>query len=78
MTVIKGYLTMLEAGSLGTLSEQSSSVVHLLIAKSDEVNWMVEQMVEAARLEEGRMALNKLPAALVKLTTFTLRVPLSS
>jgi signal transduction histidine kinase len=68
MTVIKGYLTMLEAGSLGDLSPQSSSVVHLLIAKSDEVNWMVEQMVEAARLEEGRMALKKLPADLGELT----------
>jgi signal transduction histidine kinase len=68
MTVIKGYLTMLEAGSLGELSSQSSSVIHLLIAKSDEVNWMVEQMVEAARLEEGRMALKKLPADLVALT----------
>jgi len=31
MTVIKGYLTMLEAGSLGELSSQSSSVIHLLI-----------------------------------------------
>jgi signal transduction histidine kinase len=68
MTVIKGYLTMLEAGSLGELTEQTSSVVHLLIAKSDEVNWMVEQMVEAARLEEGRMALKKIPANLVQLT----------
>jgi signal transduction histidine kinase len=68
MTVIKGYLTMLEAGSLGDLSAQSSSVVHLLIAKSDEVNWMVEQMVEAARLDEGRLALKKLPADLVELT----------
>jgi signal transduction histidine kinase len=68
MTVIKGYLTMLEAGSLGDLSAQSSSVVHLLIAKSDEVNWMVEQMVEAARLEEGRLALKKLPSDLVELT----------
>jgi signal transduction histidine kinase len=68
ITVIKGYLTMLEAGSLGDLSAQSSSVVHLLIAKSDEVNWMVEQMVEAARLEEGRLALKKLPSDLVELT----------
>ncbi|HEY2596888.1 MAG TPA: HAMP domain-containing sensor histidine kinase [Candidatus Dormibacteraeota bacterium] len=68
LTVIKGYLTMLEAGSLGDLSARSLSVVHLLIAKSDEVNWMVEQMVEAARLEEGRMALKKLPADLVELT----------
>ncbi len=68
MTVIKGYLTMLEVGSLGDLSAQSSSVVHLLIQKSDEVNWMVEQMVEAARLEEGRLALKKLPSDLVELT----------
>ena len=68
MTVIKGYLTMLEAGSLGELSTQSLSIVHLLVAKSDEVNWMVEQMVEAARLEEGRLALKKLPADLVALT----------
>ncbi|MEP6753288.1 MAG: HAMP domain-containing sensor histidine kinase [Candidatus Dormiibacterota bacterium] len=68
MTVIKGYLTMLEAGSLGDLSPQTQSIVHLLIAKSDEVNWMVEQMVEAARLEDGRMTLKKLPADLVALT----------
>jgi len=68
MTVIKGYLTMLEAGSLGELSAQSRQVLPLLIAKSDEVNWMVEQMVEAARLEEGRLALKKLPADLVALT----------
>jgi signal transduction histidine kinase len=68
MTVIKGYLTMLEAGSLGELSTQSQSVIRLLVAKSDEVNWMVEQMVEAARLEEGRLALKKLPADLVALT----------
>jgi signal transduction histidine kinase len=68
MTVIKGYLTMLEAGSLGELSAQSRQVLPLLIAKSDEVNWMLEQMVEAARLEEGRLALKKLPADLVALT----------
>jgi len=68
MTVIKGYLTMLEAGSLGQLSSQSKQVLPLLIAKADEVNWMVEQMVEAARLEEGRLALKKLPADLVALT----------
>jgi signal transduction histidine kinase len=68
MTVIKGYLTMLEAGSLGELSLETKQVVPLLIAKSDEVNWMLEQMVEAARLEEGRQALKKLPADLVELT----------
>jgi signal transduction histidine kinase len=68
MTVILGYLTMLDSGSLGDLSTQTKSVLPLLIAKSHEVNWMIEQMVEAARLEEGRLALHKLPNDLVELT----------
>ncbi|HEY1421513.1 MAG TPA: HAMP domain-containing sensor histidine kinase, partial [Candidatus Dormibacteraeota bacterium] len=59
MTVIKGYLTMLEAGSLGDIPARARSVLPLLISKSDEVNWMLEQMVEASRLEEGRLALKK-------------------
>lgn len=59
MTVIKGYLTMLEAGSLGELAPKAQSVMPLLISKSDEVNWMLEQMIEASRLEEGRLALKR-------------------
>jgi len=59
MTIIKGYLTMLEAGSLGDLSPKAASVLPLLISKSDEINWMLEQMLEASRLEEGRLELNK-------------------
>jgi signal transduction histidine kinase len=68
MTVIKGYLTMLEAGSVGDLSAQTRTVLRLLITKSDEVTWMLDQMVEVARLEEGRLALHKLPSDLVELT----------
>jgi len=59
MTVIKGYLTMLDAGSLGEISPKAQSVLPLLISKSDEVNWMLEQMIEASRLEEGKMALKR-------------------
>jgi signal transduction histidine kinase len=68
MTVIKGYLTMLEAGSLGEISPKAQSILPLLISKSDEVNWMVEQMVEVARLEEGRLALKKQRTDIVELT----------
>jgi signal transduction histidine kinase len=68
MTVIKGYLTMFEAGSLGELSPKASSVLPLLISKSDEINWMLEQMLEAARLEEGRLELNKKRADVVDIT----------
>jgi two-component system, sensor histidine kinase len=68
MTVIKGYLTMLEGGSLGSMDPKAMSVLPLLIAKADEVNSMVEQMLEAARLEEGRLALHKARGDIVELT----------
>jgi signal transduction histidine kinase len=68
MTVIKGYLTMLDAGALGDLSPKAQSVLPLLISKSDEVNWMIEQMIEASRLEEGRLALKRHRTDIVELT----------
>lgn len=68
MTVIKGYLTMLEAGALGDLAPRVRSVLPLLISKSDEVNWMIEQMIEASRLEEGRLALKRSRTDIVELT----------
>jgi signal transduction histidine kinase len=68
MTVIKGYLTMLEGGALGEVAPKVRSVLPLLISKSDEVNWMIEQMIEASRLEEGRLALKKNRNDIVELT----------
>ncbi len=67
MTVIKGYLTMLDGGALGEIPSRAQSVLPLLISKSDEVNWMLERMVEASRLEEGRLALKKRRVDLVEL-----------
>jgi len=43
-------------------------VLPLLISKSDEVNWMIEQMIEASRLEEGRLALRRQRMDIVELT----------
>jgi len=68
MTVIKGYLTMLDAGAMGDLSAKARAVLPLLISKSDEVNWMIEQMIEAARLEEGRLSLKRRRADIIELT----------
>jgi signal transduction histidine kinase len=59
ITVIKGYLTMIAAGSLGDVSPRAAAVIPLLVAKADEVNSMLEQMIETSRLEEGRLALKK-------------------
>lgn len=68
MTVIKGYLTMLEAGILGEVSPKAQSVLPLLISKADEVEWLVERMIETARLEEGRLELNMRRCDILELT----------
>jgi len=68
MTVIKGYLTMIEAGSLGDVPPKAAAVVPLLVAKADEVNWLLEQMIVTSRLEDGRLALKKERGDVVGLT----------
>jgi signal transduction histidine kinase len=58
LTVLRGYLSMLDAGQLGTLNEIGDHAVRVMLAKAGEMHGLVEQMLEAARLEEGRLALH--------------------
>jgi signal transduction histidine kinase len=64
ITVLRGYLSMLERGSLGEIPEEARKALPVLTAKADEMNALVEQMIEAARLEEGRLELSQRPADL--------------
>jgi signal transduction histidine kinase len=57
--VINGYLSMLEQGSLGQLTESGLRAVEVLKAKIVELNLLVAQMLDAARLEDGRLALKR-------------------
>jgi signal transduction histidine kinase len=57
--VINGYLSMLEQGSLGQLQESGLRAVEVLKAKTAELNVLVAQMLDAARLEDGRLALKR-------------------
>jgi signal transduction histidine kinase len=58
ITVLRGYLSMLDRGSLGQIPPQAREALPVLTAKADEMNALVEQMIEAARLEEGRLELS--------------------
>jgi PAS domain S-box-containing protein len=58
MAVIRGYLSMLDQGAVGDLSAEAQRVVRILLAKSEEANDMVDQLLEAARLEEDRLRLH--------------------
>ena len=57
--VINGYLSMLEQGSLGQLQESGVRAVEVLKAKTAELNLLVAQMLDSARLEDGRLALKR-------------------
>lgn len=52
MTVIRGYGSMLQTGMLGDLNERGRKAVEVMMAKIGEMNGMIEQMIEAARLED--------------------------
>jgi signal transduction histidine kinase len=58
ITLIRGYLSMLSGGSLGPVSPELNRVLPALSMKADEMNSLIEQMIEAARLEEGRLELH--------------------
>ena len=57
ITVIRGYLSMIERGSLGVAPQEILDAIPVLSAKAEQMNLLVEQMLEAARLEEGRLEL---------------------
>jgi signal transduction histidine kinase len=57
LSVIRGYLSLLDAGSLGPLTPEARKAVSILSGKALEMNLLIEQMLEAGRLEEGRVVL---------------------
>jgi signal transduction histidine kinase len=61
LSVIRGYLSILEAGSVDISQPAGRNVLSILSAKALEMNMLIEQMLDAARLEEGRLALKPEP-----------------
>jgi signal transduction histidine kinase len=57
--VITGYLSMLDQGVLGQLTDSGRRAVTVLKAKTVEMNLLIAQMLDAARLEDGRLALKR-------------------
>jgi signal transduction histidine kinase len=57
ITVIRGYVSMLEAGLFGKLTEGGVKAAEVMAAKVSEMNELIEEMIEAARLEDGALTL---------------------
>ena len=64
LTVIRGYVSMLEAGMLGQLNERGRKAADVMSSKVSEMNELIEEMIEAARLEEGGVTLRPVDADL--------------
>jgi signal transduction histidine kinase len=65
---LRGYLSMLEEGTLGPLPEGLREVLPVLQAKASQINMLASEMIEASRLEEG-MRLNREPVDMRELLT---------
>ncbi|GAC1613531.1 MAG: hypothetical protein NVS9B1_22160 [Candidatus Dormibacteraceae bacterium] len=57
LTVLRGYISMLESGVFGELNAKGLRALPVMNGKAIEMNSLVEQMIEAARLEDGRLQL---------------------
>jgi signal transduction histidine kinase len=57
--MLGGYLAMIEDGSLGPIPEGLRPVLPVLKAKASQINILANEMVEAARLEDGRLQLKR-------------------
>ena len=58
LTVLRGYVSMIADGSLGELPDGVSRVVPVLSGKLAQMSSLIDEMLDAARLEDDRLELN--------------------
>ena len=58
ITLVSGYLSMLEEGSLGELPEPAAKVVPLMTARMRHMSQLVDRMLTASRMENRARAQN--------------------
>jgi len=61
LAVLRGYVSMLRDGTYAAQPEQLPDVYAILEAKGRQIELMVTQLLEAARLEDGRLGVEPRP-----------------
>ncbi|HSR24326.1 MAG TPA: ATP-binding protein [Candidatus Eisenbacteria bacterium] len=59
--VVRGYISMMEDGTLAPVGEHVEQVLPLIRAKLDEMNQLIDEMLETARLEDSALRLRLAP-----------------
>ncbi|HEV2954132.1 MAG TPA: HAMP domain-containing sensor histidine kinase, partial [Candidatus Dormibacteraeota bacterium] len=67
ITVLLGYLSLAESGCLGRFELPMEQALPAMTLKARQMGDMVEQMIEVARLQEGRLILRPKPSDLAQL-----------
>jgi signal transduction histidine kinase len=65
LAVLRGYVSMIADGSIKP--EQVPALSPILLSKANQINTLVQQMLESARLEDSRLQLVKKKANLTQL-----------
>jgi PAS domain S-box-containing protein len=55
--IVSGYISMIQDGTLGAVGKQVAAVLPLLRAKLEEMNQLINEMLETARLEDSALQL---------------------
>src|SRR5260370_20705416 len=69
LTVIRGYASLLEEGSLGVMPPAAQHAIRTLMDKSREMRGQVERMLLLARLEDGAAPQQRTPLDLRTVAT---------
>ena len=59
VSLICGYLSLFEEGDLGQVNEKGRAALSVLAAQGRELNRLIGEMLEVARMEEGALALRR-------------------
>jgi PAS domain S-box-containing protein len=61
LSVVRGYVSMIEDGTLGNVTPEVKSVLPIVSSKLRQMDLLVNDMLETARLEDSRMQLDLEP-----------------
>ena len=58
LTAIRGYLSMLQEGDFGQVTDQQAPIVEILDKSADRLITLIKNLLDISRIESGRLELN--------------------
>lgn len=58
LTIVRGYLSMFQEGVFGDLSVEAQRVLPTISSRVAQMNLLIDQMLDAARLEDSRLVIS--------------------